>query len=65
MKNWMISIMLRAFLKASGLIAGSWTVSWCLYRLHGIRLIGPPDEEIWYFAYGPICMTAPFAKCAA
>jgi len=52
MKNQLIPIVLRAFLKASGLIARSWTLSWCLYRLHGIRLIGPPTEEIWYFAYG-------------
>ena len=62
MKNWMISIMLRAFLKASGLIAGSWTVSWCLYRLHGIRLMGPPDEEIWYFAYGANMHDSAFRK---
>jgi cation transport regulator ChaC len=44
--------MLRTLLKFSGLIASSWALSWCLYRLHGIRLIGPPREEIWYFAYG-------------
>ena len=44
--------MLRALLKFSGFIASSWVLSWCLYRLHGIRLIGPPREEIWYFAYG-------------
>ena len=43
--------MLRTLLKFSGLIASSWARSWCLYRLHGIRLIGP-HEEIWYFAYG-------------
>ena len=42
-------------LKFSGLIASSWALSWCLYRLHGIRLIGPPREEIWYFAYGCPC----------
>ena len=44
--------MLRTLLKFSGLIASSWALSWCLYRLHGIRLVGPPHEEIWYFAYG-------------
>jgi len=44
--------MLRTLLKFNGLIASSWALSWCLYRLHGIRLIGPPREEIWYFAYG-------------
>jgi gamma-glutamylcyclotransferase len=27
-------------------------LSWWLYRLHGIRLIGPPGEAVWYFAYG-------------
>ena len=44
--------MLRVLLKLSALVARSWTLSWCLYRLHGIRLIGPPDEAVWYFAYG-------------
>ncbi len=44
--------MLRTLLKFSGLIASSWALSWCLYRLQGIRLIGRPHEEIWYFAYG-------------
>jgi gamma-glutamylcyclotransferase len=44
--------MLRVLLKLSSLVARSWTLSWCLYRLHGIRLIGPPGEEVWYFAYG-------------
>lgn len=34
------------------LIARSWPLSWCLYRLHGIRLVGPPKDEVWYFAYG-------------
>lgn len=34
------------------LIANSWALSWCYYRLHGIRLVGPPGEEVWYFAYG-------------
>ena len=33
-------------------MASSWVLPWCVYRLHGIRLIGPPGEEIWYFAYG-------------
>jgi cation transport regulator ChaC len=44
--------MLRILLKLSALVASSWTLSWCLYRLHGIRLIGPPGEAVWYFAYG-------------
>jgi gamma-glutamylcyclotransferase len=32
--------MLRALLKVSGHIASSWTLSWRLYRLRGIHLIG-------------------------
>ncbi|MGB7916097.1 MAG: gamma-glutamylcyclotransferase [Rhodomicrobium sp.] len=42
----------KALLKFSGLIASSWVLSWCLYRLHGIRLIGRPHAAIWYFANG-------------
>lgn len=34
------------------LVAGSWALSRCYYWLRGIRLIGPPHEEVWYFAYG-------------
>jgi len=34
------------------LIAKSWVLSWCYYRLHGIALVGAPHEEVWYFAYG-------------
>lgn len=34
------------------LIAKSWVISRCYYRLHGIRLVGPPTENVWYFAYG-------------
>ncbi|MBV8092570.1 MAG: gamma-glutamylcyclotransferase [Acetobacteraceae bacterium] len=44
--------MVRIFLKLAGLIARSWTLSWCLYRLHGMRLVGPPSAPVWYFAYG-------------
>ena len=43
---------LRNLLKLSGLMASSWVPRWCVYRLYSIRLIGPPHEEIWYFAYG-------------
>ena len=43
---------LRTLLKIRMLIARSWALSWCLYRLHGLRLIGPPGEHVWYFAYG-------------
>lgn len=34
------------------LVAKSWTLSWCLYRLHGLRLVGPPSKHVWYFAFG-------------
>ena len=44
--------MLRMLLKLNSHIARSWALSWCLYRLRGLRLIGPPSEEVWYFAYG-------------
>jgi gamma-glutamylcyclotransferase len=43
---------LRTLLKIHMLVARSWTLSWCLYRLFGAHLIGPPDEHVWYFAYG-------------
>jgi gamma-glutamylcyclotransferase len=43
---------LITLLKIRMLIARSGALSWCLYRLHGVRLIGPPGEYIWYFAYG-------------
>ena len=45
-------LVLRTLLKVSGVMASTWVLPWCLYRLHGIRLVGPPGEEIWYFAYG-------------
>src|SRR3954454_3788524 len=44
--------MLRQLLKLSSLPTRCWGFAWCLYRLYGIPLIGPPDEHIWYFAYG-------------
>src|SRR4051794_20219046 len=43
---------IRLLLGLNALIARSWTLSWCIYRVHGMRLIGPPEERIWYFAYG-------------
>ena len=52
MSEKVFSLVLRTLLKISGLMASSWVLPWCVYRLHGIRLIGPPGEEIWYFAYG-------------
>ncbi|MBV8936749.1 MAG: gamma-glutamylcyclotransferase [Alphaproteobacteria bacterium] len=44
--------MLRFLLKLNALLASCWTFSRLLYRLHGTRLIGPPSEPVWYFAYG-------------
>lgn len=38
--------------KLRRLIAKSWWLSWCFYRLHGLPFVGPPTEEVWYFAYG-------------
>ena len=43
---------LRSLLKIRMLIARSWALSWCLYRLHGVHLVGSPGEHVWYFAYG-------------
>ena len=42
----------RLLLELRGFLARSWWLSWGLYRLHGLPLIGPPHEEVWYFAYG-------------
>ena len=42
----------RVLLELRGFLARSWWLSWGLYRLHGLPLIGPPHEEVWYFAYG-------------
>lgn len=33
-------------------IARSWFLSRLWYLLHGLRIEGKPDDEIWYFAYG-------------
>src|SRR5689334_16562739 len=47
--EWLV---LRILLKLSSLVASSWSLSWCLHRLRGLRLVGPPRESVWYFAYG-------------
>jgi gamma-glutamylcyclotransferase len=47
-----MELIIRRLLGLNALIARSWTLSWCIYRVHGMRLIGPPEERIWYFAYG-------------
>jgi gamma-glutamylcyclotransferase len=38
--------------KLRRLVARSWTLSWCYYRLHDLPLVGPPHEAVWYFAFG-------------
>jgi len=45
-------LLIRLLLKLRGILARSWWLSWCLYRLHRLPLVGPPEEEVWYFAYG-------------
>ena len=32
--------------------AKSWLLSRCYYRRRGARLLGRPQDQIWYFAYG-------------
>jgi gamma-glutamylcyclotransferase len=44
--------MIRLRGRSRRLVARSWTLSWCYYRLHGLFLTGRPDEHVWYFAYG-------------
>ena len=44
--------LIRLLLRLHGYLARSWWLSRGLYRLHGLSLIGPPHEEVWYFAYG-------------
>jgi hypothetical protein len=43
---------IRLLLNLRSFLAQSWWLSWCLYRLHRLPLAGPPEEEVWYFAYG-------------
>jgi gamma-glutamylcyclotransferase len=38
--------------RARRLVARSWGLSWCYYRLHGLPLPGRPAQHVWYFAYG-------------
>jgi gamma-glutamylcyclotransferase len=44
--------LIRLLLKLRAFLARSWWLSWCLYRFHRLPLVGPPEEEVWYFAYG-------------
>jgi len=43
-------------------LAKSWTLSWCHYRLRGIRLTGNAADEVWYFAYGANMHDSTFRK---
>ena len=45
-------MLIRLPRKLRRLIARSWWLSWCFYRVHGLPLVGSPTEEVWYFAYG-------------
>jgi hypothetical protein len=45
-------LLVRLLLKLRGFLARSWWLSWCLYRVHRLPLVGPPGEAVWYFAYG-------------
>jgi len=42
----------RPMIRWRRLVARSWALSWCYYRLRGIHLEGRPREEVWYFAFG-------------
>lgn len=33
-------------------IARSWWLAKFWYRLHGLPVVGDPDQEVWYFAFG-------------
>jgi cation transport regulator ChaC len=44
--------MIRLQGKLRRLVARSWGLSWCYYRLHGLSLAGPPHDDVWYFAFG-------------
>jgi hypothetical protein len=33
------------------MVMKSWLLSRCYYRCRGARLLGRPQDEIWYFAY--------------
>lgn len=45
MMQWLRRILRRA-------VAHSWLASRFWYRLHGLRIEGGPEDEVWYFAYG-------------
>src|ERR1700674_961722 len=37
---------IRLLLNLRGFLARSWWLSWCLYRLHRLPLVGPPGEGV-------------------
>ena len=41
---------LKRFLRRTA--ARAWWLSKLWYRFHGLSLTGPPDDEVWYFAFG-------------
>ncbi len=45
-------MLIRLPRKLRSLVAKSWWLSWCFYRVNGLPLVGPSGEEVWYFAYG-------------
>jgi hypothetical protein len=42
---------MRLWFRLRRLIARSWLLSRCYYPLRGARLLGSPNDQIWYFAY--------------
>jgi gamma-glutamylcyclotransferase len=44
--------MSMVWFKLRRFIAKSWLLSRCYYPLRGTRLLGRPEDEVWYFAYG-------------
>ena len=39
-------------IRLRSLVSRWWPLTRLYYRCHGLRLIGPPDEQVWYFAFG-------------
>src|SRR5215472_17130776 len=43
---------MRFPIRARRLVTKSWLAARCYYRVRGTALLGRPEEEVWYFAYG-------------
>jgi len=56
----MRQVMTMLWRKRRRLIAKSWVLSRLYYPLRGARLVGRPNDEIWYFAYGANMHAATF-----